>query len=54
MMVDDVRCDLCGSDGYRVHYRNPDDLLWLSLYEHPVLNRTGFRLAYVNPTPTFQ
>ena len=54
MMLEHVRCDLCGSDDYRIRYRKPDNWLWLNLCEYPVVECSGCGLVYVNPRPTFQ
>ena len=54
MNLEHVRCDLCGSDDYRVRYRKPDNWLWLSLNEYPIVKCIGCGLVYVNPRLTFQ
>ncbi len=54
MILEHVRCDLCGSEDYRVRYRKPDNWLWPNLYEYPVVECADCSLVYVNPRPTFE
>lgn len=52
--LEHVCCDLCGSAEYKIRYRKPDNWLWLTQYEYPVVECTKCRLTYVNPRPTFE
>lgn len=51
-LLEHVDCDLCGGDRYRVRYRKPDDWLWGSQLEFPVVECERCGLVYVNPRPT--
>lgn len=53
-LLEHVCCDLCGSPEYEVRYHAPDQWLWLSLYEYPVVRCRNCQLTYVNPRPTFE
>jgi len=53
MNLEHVACDLCGEERYLERYRKPDDWLWLSQYEYPVVECLSCGLVYVNPRPTF-
>lgn len=54
MLLEHVRCDLCGHEKYRVRYRKPDSWLWINQFEFPVVECSNCGLVYVNPRPTEQ
>lgn len=50
--LEHVDCDLCGSDKYRVRYRQPDRWLQNTIYQFPVVECIACGLVYLNPRPT--
>lgn len=53
-VLEHVTCDLCGCRDYDVRYRKPDNWLWLTPYQYPVVRCSACGLTYVNPRPTFE
>lgn len=53
LRLEHVSCDLCGSDDYIVRYRKPDNWLWSTSFEYPVVQCSNCGLVFVNPRPTF-
>lgn len=51
-LLEHVDCDLCGGSRYRLRYRKPDDWLWGSQHEFPVVECEECGLVFVNPRPT--
>lgn len=49
--LEHVPCDLCGADKYLERYRKPDNWLFLSQFQYPVVECTTCGLVYVNPRP---
>ena len=52
--MENVNCDLCGSNETNLQYSKPDD--WLKNYEteYSVVKCKNCGLVYVNPRPTFE
>ncbi len=52
ILLEHINCDFCGCAKYKTRYRKPDNWLWSSQYEYPVVECIGCGLVYLNPRPT--
>lgn len=50
--LEHINCDLCGSAKYKTRYRKPDDWLFHTQFEFPVVECQNCGLVYLNPRPT--
>lgn len=50
--VENIKCDLCGSDKYKTVFQSPDLLLKVDKEVHTLVRCSQCGLLYVNPRPT--
>ncbi len=52
ILLEHIDCDFCGCKKYKTRYRKPDNWLWHTQYEFPVVECINCGLVYLNPRPT--
>ncbi len=52
ILLEHIDCDFCRCKKYKTRYRKPDNWLWGTQYEFPVVECVNCGLVYLNPRPT--